>query len=127
MKDHISLRNDADYRLLAHLKQLDDLTPIGVHELSILLGYSVAIIQQRRIPLPKRIEGMRRLRWLLGDVRAFLSTNAGRETIQQKLGRPTKRQQVEARKSAAGNLPGSPAPRTQITPEPGWQDQVVHP
>lgn len=61
-----------DYELLERLEKLGDDVLVGVEEVAAITNFAPVTIQQRRIkgfPLP--LPGPRRLRWRLGDIRAW--------------------------------------------------------
>lgn len=61
-----------NYQLLERMSNLSDDILVGVDEVAELTGFARVTIQQRRIkgfPLP--LVNVRRLRWRLGDIRAW--------------------------------------------------------
>lgn len=63
-----------NYQLLAQLSQLSNEILVGVDEVAHLTGLAARTIQQRRLPqFPSPVPGIRRLRWRLGDIRAWIS------------------------------------------------------
>ena len=61
-----------NWELLERLKNLDDDVLIDAHEAAALTGFSVTTVQQRKVKtFPPPIQGMRRLRWKIGQIRAW--------------------------------------------------------
>lgn len=61
-----------DYKLLEQLAKLDDDVHVGVREVAAWTDFAEITIQQRSIKgFPEPIPGPRRLRWRLGDIRAW--------------------------------------------------------
>lgn len=61
-----------DYKLLEQLAKLDDDVHVGVREVAAWTDFAEITIQQQSIKgFPKPIPGPRRLRWRLGDIRAW--------------------------------------------------------
>jgi predicted DNA-binding transcriptional regulator AlpA len=63
-----------DYQLLKNIGQLSDDVLVSVIEVAEITGLAPRTVQQRRLtdfPLP--VPGIRRLRWRLGEVRAWMS------------------------------------------------------
>ena len=74
---------DRDWGLLEKLSKLDDDALVGVEEVAALTGLARTTIQQRRVKnFPAPLSGLRRLRWHLGQIRAWGRPN-------QSLGRTT--------------------------------------
>lgn len=64
---------ERDYQLLEQLTKLGDDVMIGVHEVAALCDLAPITVQQRKTKgLPAPIPGPRRLRWRLGDIRAWM-------------------------------------------------------
>jgi len=63
-----------DYALAERVSRLTDDVLIGVPEVAALTGFAEISIQQRRIKggFPNPLPGVRRLRWRLGDIRAYM-------------------------------------------------------
>lgn len=62
-----------DLDLAEQVGRLPDDALVGTREVSALTGYSIHTIQQRRIPaLPKPLRKLGRLKWRLGDLRAWI-------------------------------------------------------
>ena len=62
-----------DYDLLERLTPLPDDILVGVEEVAALTDFAAITVQQRKIkdfPLP--MTGVRRLKWRLGAIRAFI-------------------------------------------------------
>ncbi len=61
-----------NWNLLEQLSKLEDDVLIGVEEAAALTGFAQTTIQQRRIKnFPAPLPGLRRLRWHLGQIRAW--------------------------------------------------------
>lgn len=61
-----------NWNLLEQLSKLEDDVLIGVEEAAALTGFAETTIQQRRIKdFPAPMPGLRRLRWQLGQIRAW--------------------------------------------------------
>ncbi|WP_435626589.1 helix-turn-helix transcriptional regulator [Candidatus Ferrigenium straubiae] len=79
-----------DYNLLERLTPLPDDILVGIEEVAALTGFAHVTIQQRRIKeFPNPLAGVRRLKWRLGDVRAWIRTRTqqhGNHTQKQKMG-----------------------------------------
>lgn len=65
-----------DFALLAAIARLDDDVLIGAEEVAMLLGLSVTTVQQRKVNGLRPMESLRKLRWRLGDVRAWIRSRA---------------------------------------------------
>jgi predicted DNA-binding transcriptional regulator AlpA len=66
-----------NYQLLAHLCELSDEVLVNAEEIAELTGLAPRTVQQRRLPnFPQPMPRMRRLRWRLGDIRAWMSHQA---------------------------------------------------
>jgi hypothetical protein len=97
-----------DYETIQKIQKLSDDVLIGVAEVAALTGFSVLTVRQRKLPGLEPVPGLSRLRWRLGDLRQWMRTGAERklasspplhrEADTQKVGRPTKKAQVERRK-----------------------------
>ena len=96
-----------DYETIQKIQKLADDVLIGVAEVAALTGFSALTVRQRKLPGLEPVPGLSRLRWRLGDLRQWMRTGAItsvpllKQTSpegQQKVGRPTKKAQVEARK-----------------------------
>lgn len=97
-----------DYETIQKIQKLSDDVLIGVAEVAALTGFSVLTVRQRKLPGLEPVPGLSRLRWRLGDLRQWMRTGAeskstsipppSLERDKQKIGRPTKKAQVEARK-----------------------------
>ncbi|MBI5897900.1 MAG: hypothetical protein HZB40_01570 [Rhodocyclales bacterium] len=62
-----------DYTLVERLTSLPDDILIDVDEVVALTGFARVTVQQRRIKgFPSPLTGVRRLKWRLGDVRAWI-------------------------------------------------------
>jgi hypothetical protein len=96
-----------DYETIQKIQKLGDDVLIGVSEVAALTGFSVLTVRQRKLPGLDPVPGLSRLRWRLGDLRAWMRTgnteSAQHPSIPNALsnskrtGRPTKKTQVEAR------------------------------
>ncbi len=63
---------ERDYSLAERLSKLGDDVFVGVTEVAALTGFAPVTIQQRRIKgFPAPIPGTRKLRWRLGQIRAW--------------------------------------------------------
>ena len=63
---------DRDWGLLEKLAKLDDDALVGVEEVAAITGLARTTIQQRRVKdFPTPLPGLRRLRWHLGQIRAW--------------------------------------------------------
>lgn len=63
---------ERDYSLLESLSKLGDDVFVGVIEVAALTGFAPITIQQRRIKgFPAPLPGTRKLRWRLGQIRAW--------------------------------------------------------
>jgi predicted DNA-binding transcriptional regulator AlpA len=61
-----------NWDLVEQLSKLEDDVLIGVEEAAALTGFAETTIQQRRIKdFPAPMPGLRRLRWQLGQIRAW--------------------------------------------------------
>jgi len=90
-----------DYETIQKIQKLGDDVLIGVSEVAALTGFSVLTVRQRKLP------GLSRLRWRLGDLRAWMRTGniesparpsmTNAPSKPKHIGRPTKKTQVEAR------------------------------
>ncbi|KKY59433.1 helix-turn-helix transcriptional regulator [Pseudomonas ficuserectae] len=96
-----------DYETIQKIQKLADDVLIGVAEVAALTGFSVLTVRQRKLPGLEPVPGLSRLRWRLGDLRQWMRTGSIKSAplINQpstegrhKVGRPTKKAQVEARK-----------------------------
>lgn len=96
-----------DYETIQKIQKLADDVLIGVAEVAALTGFSALTVRQCKLPGLEPAPGLSRLRWRLGDLRQWMRTGAItsvpllKQTSpegQQKIGRPTKKTQVEARK-----------------------------
>lgn len=73
---------ERNYRLVESLERLGDDVLVGVDEVAAFTNFAPITIQQRKIKgFPAPILGPRKLRWRLGDIRAW-----GRTPAQQKSG-----------------------------------------
>lgn len=64
-----------NYTLIERLASLPDDILIGVDEVASLTGFAEITVQQRRIKgFPNPLTGVRRLKWRLGDIRAWIRT-----------------------------------------------------
>ena len=62
-----------NYTLIERLASLPDDVLIGVDEVASLTGFAEVTVQQRRIKgFPSPLSGVRRLKWRLGDIRAWI-------------------------------------------------------
>lgn len=97
-----------DYETIQKIQKLTDDVLIGVAEVAALTGFSVLTVRQRKLPGLDPVPGLSRLRWRLGDLRQWMRTGAEckltslppppLERDGPRIGRPTKKAQVEARK-----------------------------
>ena len=96
-----------DYETIQQIQKLADDVLIGVAEVAALTGFSALTVRQRKLPGLEPVPGLSRLRWRLGDLRQWMRTRAitSAPLLKQastegphKVGRPTKKSQVEARK-----------------------------
>ncbi|MCK9200929.1 MAG: hypothetical protein M0P59_03400 [Gallionella sp.] len=63
---------ERDYSLAERLSKLGDDVFVGVIEVAALTGFAPITIQQRRIKgFPAPLPGTRKLRWRLGQIRAW--------------------------------------------------------
>lgn len=96
-----------DYETFQKLQKLGDDVLIGVSEVAALTGFSVLTVRQRKLPGLEPVPGLSRLRWGLGDLRAWMRTGNTESPPRPAMtnaspkpkhtGRPTKKAQVEAR------------------------------
>ena len=62
-----------NYTLLERLTPLPDDVLVGIAEVAALTDFAPITVQQRRIKdFPAPLSGVRRLKWRLGDVRAWI-------------------------------------------------------
>ncbi|MCQ2987964.1 hypothetical protein NLO72_01775 [Pseudomonas tremae] len=96
-----------DYETIQKIQKLADDVLIGVAEVAALTGFSALTVRQRKLPGLEPVPGLSRLRWRLGDLRQWMRAGAitSAPLLKQastegphKVGRPTKKSQVEARK-----------------------------
>lgn len=96
-----------DYETIQKIQKLADDVLVGVTEVAALTGFSALTVRQRKLPGLEPVPGLSRLRWRLGDLRQWMRTGAitSAPLLKQastegphKVGRPTKKSQVEARK-----------------------------
>jgi hypothetical protein len=96
-----------DYETIQKIQKLADDVLIGVAEVAALTGFSALTVRQRKLPGLEPVPGLSRLRWRLGDLRQWMRTGAitsaplpkqASTEGPHKVGRPTKKAQVEARK-----------------------------
>lgn len=97
-----------DYETIQKIQKLSDDVLIGVAEVAALTGFSVLTVRQRKLPGLEPVPGLSRLRWRLGDLRQWMRTGAERKLTSsprfpldadiRKIGRPSKKAQVEGRK-----------------------------
>ncbi|QHF48237.1 helix-turn-helix transcriptional regulator [Pseudomonas sp. S49] len=98
-----------DYETIQKIQKLSDDVLIGVAEVAALTGFSVLTVRQRKLPGLDPLPGLSRLRWRLGDLRQWMrhgpectSTSPVKPVLKttpgNRVGRPTKKEQVEARK-----------------------------
>ncbi|WP_024645081.1 helix-turn-helix transcriptional regulator [Pseudomonas syringae] len=96
-----------DYETIQKIQKLADDVLIGVAEVAALTGFSALTVRQRKLPGLEPVPGLSLLRWRLGDLRQWMRTGAitSAPLLKQaategphKVGRPTKKSQVEARK-----------------------------
>ncbi|MBS7422741.1 hypothetical protein KHW15_00120 [Pseudomonas syringae] len=96
-----------DYETIQKIQKLADDVLIGVAEVAALTGFSALTVRQRKLPGLEPVSGLSRMRWRLGDLRQWMRTGAitSAPLLKQastvgshKVGRPTKKSQVEARK-----------------------------
>lgn len=96
-----------DYETIQKIQKLADDVLIGVAEVAALTGFSVLTVRQRKLPGLEPVPGLSRLRWRLGDLRAWMRTGntespppssmMNASSNPKRTGRPTKKAQVEAR------------------------------
>jgi hypothetical protein len=96
-----------DYETIQKIQKLGDDVLIGVSEVAALTGFSVLTVRQRKLPGLEPVRGLSRLRWRLGDLRAWMRTGntespprpamTNTSSKPKPTGRPTKKAQVEAR------------------------------
>ncbi|ASV36025.1 hypothetical protein CI807_07470 [Pseudomonas sp. NS1(2017)] len=96
-----------DYETIQKIQKLGDDVLIGVSEVAALTGFSVLTVRQRKLPGLEPVPGLSRLRWRLGDLRAWMRTGnteslhrpsmPNASSSSKRTGRPTKKTQVEAR------------------------------
>jgi hypothetical protein len=96
-----------DYETIQKIQKLGDDVLIGVAEVAALTGFSVLTVRQRKLPGLEPVPGLSRLRWRLGDLRAWMRTGNTESfhrpsmptasSNPKRTGRPTKKAQVEAR------------------------------
>lgn len=96
-----------DYETIQKIQKLGDDVLIGVSEVAALTGFSVLTVRQRKLPGLEPVPGLSRLRWRLGDLRAWMRTGdtesphrpsmPNASSNSKRTGRPTKKTQVEAR------------------------------
>lgn len=96
-----------DYETIQKIQKLGDDVLIGVSEVAALTGFSVLTVRQRKLPGLEPVPGLSRLRWRLGDLRAWMRTGntecshrPSMPTVSsnpKRIGRPTKKAQMEAR------------------------------
>jgi|SRR5450830_380132 len=96
-----------DYETIQKIQRLGDDVLIGVAEVAALTGFSVLTVRQRKLPGLEPVPGLSRLRWRLGDLRAWMRVGSVRVQsssamptplpTQKRIGRPTKKAQVEGR------------------------------
>ncbi len=73
---------DRNYTLLERLTPLPDDILIGIDEVAALTDFAKVTVQQRRIKgFPTPIAGVRRLKWRLGDVRAWIRVRTQQRTV----------------------------------------------
>lgn len=69
-----------DYALAERLSRLGDCVLIDAVELAALTGFAWISIQQERVKgLPKPVGGLGRKKWRLGDVRAWIGVEPGKQ------------------------------------------------
>jgi hypothetical protein len=96
-----------DYETIQKVQKLGDDVLIGVSEVAALTGFSVLTVRQRKLQGLEPVPGLSRLRWRLGDLRAWMRTGnaepphrpsmTNASSKPKNTGRPTKKAQVEAR------------------------------
>ena len=96
-----------DYETIQKIQKLGDDVLIGVSEVAALTGFSVLTVRQRKLPGLEPVPGLSRLRWRLGDLRAWMRTGNTESphrpsmpkasSNSERTGRPTKKTQMEAR------------------------------
>lgn len=98
-----------DYETIQKIQTLGDDVLVGVAEVAALTGFSILTVRQRKLPGLEPVPGLSRLRWRLGDLRQWMrsgstpSSSPSNTTLVAsvppgRVGRPTKKQQVESRK-----------------------------
>lgn len=106
MKDLILQRGTDEYEQLERLGKLHDMVLVGSTELALLTGYSVAVIRQGRVPLPKKVSWSGRQRWTMAEIRRFLLDEKSHTEIRaekvegRKRGRPSKKDEIKRRSKA---------------------------
>lgn len=99
----------ADYETIQKIQKLGDDVLVGVAEVAALTGFSILTVRQRKLPGLEPIPGLSRLRWRLGDLRQWMRSGPLRSSVLEsktmidsvrpaRIGRPTKKEQVESRK-----------------------------
>ncbi len=63
-----------DYETIQKIQKLGDDVLSGVSEVAALMGFSVLTVRQRKLPGLEPVPGLSRLRWRLGDLRAWMRT-----------------------------------------------------
>lgn len=96
-----------DYETIQKIQKLGDDVLIGVYEVAALTGFSVLTVRQRKLPGLEPVPGLSRLRWRLGDLRAWMRTGNTESPARpsmtnapskpKHIGRPTKKAHLEAR------------------------------
>lgn len=73
---------DRNYTLLERLTPLPDDVLVGLDEVAALTDFAKVTVQQRRIKgFPTPLAGVRRLKWRLGDVRAWIRARTQQRTV----------------------------------------------
>lgn len=66
-----------NYTLIERLLSQNDDILLGVEEVAELTGFARCTVQQKKIKgFPTPLAGIRRLKWRLGDVRAWIRSRA---------------------------------------------------
>lgn len=98
-----------DYETIQKIQKLGDDVLVGVAEVAALTGFSILTVRQRKLPGLEPIPGLSRLRWRLGDLRQWMRSGPLHNSVPEnktvidsirpvRIGRPTKKEQVESRK-----------------------------
>lgn len=81
-----------DYALASRVSRLDDDVLIGVAEVAAFTGFAEITIRQKRIKgFPAPFAGLNRLRWRVGDIRAWLRAGTQMQPAEPVVGRKSPR------------------------------------